>query len=234
MNSQELFDQLADAIEQLDGRSTPGLVQQALDAGLRPADILSKGLSEGMRRVGMKFNSGEMFMPEVLVACDVYFAGLVIVKPMLAAQGQRPAIGTMVLGNIHGDIHTVGKQVAMPVFEASGIRVIDLGESMGDTAFVDAIRMYKPRIVGLGTYMTSTFMHTRETVAAIERAGLRQEVMVICGGPAVNGDAARKMGADDACDDAWEAVEKIREFLGARGWLNDVNAGARAGKAVST
>lgn len=233
MTSQDIFDRLAEAVERLDARQAPRLVQEALDAGIRPADILSCGLSEGMRRVGAKFNTGEMFMPEVLVACDVYFAGLVIVKPMLAAQGQRPAIGTMVLGNIHGDIHTVGKQVAMPVFEASGIRVIDLGESMDDAAFVDAIRMYKPRIVGLGTYMTSTFMHTRATVTAIERAGLREEVMIICGGPAVSADAARRLGADDASDDAWEAVKKIRGFLGPRGWLNDARAGEPAGKAVS-
>lgn len=211
--AQEILDQLASAVEQLDLKGVTPLVQKALAAGLPPAQVLNEGLSKGMRAVGAQFNCGDMFMPEVLVACDVYFEGLKVVRPLLAKDSSH-IIGTMVLGNIHGDVHTVGKNVAMPVFEASGIRVIDLGESKSDDDFVAAIREHKPQIVGLGTYMTSTFMHTRETVAAITKAGLRDQVKIICGGPAVSADAAREMGADDASDDAWKAVEKIKRLLG--------------------
>lgn len=213
MSQTEYLEKLATAIEAMDMSGIPTLVKDALAAGLTPADVLSKGLSEGMRRVGVKFNTGEVYMPEVLVACDVYFAGLNIVRPLLAADDET-TIGTMVLGNIHGDIHTVGKQVAMPVFEANGIRVIDLGENLNDDVFVEAIKKHKPQLVGLGTYMTSTFMHTSETVRVITEAGLRDQVKIICGGPAVDADAARRMGADDAADDAWEAVEKIKKLLG--------------------
>lgn len=211
--SDPILDKLADAIENLDLGGVKPLVQQALDSGLRPSQVLNDGLSLGMRRVGTKFNTGEMYMPEVLVACDVYFAGLELVRPLLAGDGAH-SIGTMVLGNIHGDVHTVGKNVAIPVFEASGLRVIDLGESKSDADFVAAIREHKPDIVGLGTYMTSTFMHTKATVEAIKAAGLRDSVKIICGGPAVSEEAARAMGADDACDDAWKAVEKIKRLLG--------------------
>jgi 5-methyltetrahydrofolate--homocysteine methyltransferase len=211
----DVLSRLADVIENLDASQVRPLVQQALDAGLRPAQVLNDGLSEGMRRVGAKFNTGEMFMPEVLVACDVYFAGLEVVRPLLQADNAH-CIGTMVLGNIHGDVHTVGKNVAIPVFEASGLRVIDLGESASDEQFVEAIREHNPDIVGLGTYMTSTFMHTKATVQAIERAGLRDRVKIICGGPAVSPEAARAMGADDASDAAWKAVEKIKALLAAR------------------
>ncbi len=209
----EILDRLATAIEQLDLKGVTPLVEQALAAGLRPSDVLNEGLSKGMRRVGKAFNDGDMYMPEVLVACDVYFEGLKVVRPLLAGDTSHQ-IGTMVLGNIHGDIHTVGKNVAIPVFEASGLRVVDLGESKNDDDFVQAIREHKPDIVGLGTYMTSTFMHTKETVAAITKAGLRGQVKIICGGPAVTAEAAREMGADDASDDAWKAVEKIRALLG--------------------
>jgi 5-methyltetrahydrofolate--homocysteine methyltransferase len=208
----DLLVRLADAVENLDSKGVRPLVEEALAAGLQPAAVLNDGLSAGMRRVGAKFNSGEMYMPEVLVACDVYFAGLEVVRPLLSADSAHQ-LGTMVLGNIHGDIHTVGKNVAIPVFEASGLRVIDIGESADDELFVQAIREHKPDIVGLGTYMTSTFMHTKETVAAITRAGLRDQVKIICGGPAVSADAARQMGADDASDDAWKAVEKIKALL---------------------
>ena len=214
MSNAEMLAKLAGAVENLESKNVKPLVQQALASGMRPSEILTSGLSEGMRRVGKAFNSGDMFMPEVLVACDVYFSGLEVVRPLLLAGGDDSVIGTMVLGNIYGDIHTVGKNVAAPVFEANGIRVIDIGISATDEAFVEAIRKHKPQIVGFGTYMTSTFMHTKETVAAIEKAGLRDQVKIICGGPAVDADAARRMGADDASDDAWLAVKKIKRLLG--------------------
>ena len=215
MSRSNHLEELAAAVENMDMAGIKALVHNALSEGLSPADVLNKGLSEGMRRVGDKFKCGDVFMPEVLVACDVYFAGMDVIRPLLKSADET-VIGTMVLGNIHGDIHTVGKQVAAPVFEANGIRVIDLGESIDDEAFVKAIRMHKPQIVGLGTYMTSTFMHTAETVRVIAEAGLRDQVKIICGGPAVDAEAARKMGADDASDDAWEAVRKIRVLLGVK------------------
>jgi len=213
MSNGEVLEQLANSVEGLDPSKAKRLVQEALAAGLSPSEILTEGLSQGMRRVGVKFNSGEMYMPEVLVACDVYFAGLGIVRPLMAGDSDQHIIGKMVLGNIHGDIHTVGKQVAMPVFEANGIQVIDIGEDASDEAFVEAIRQHQPRIVGFGTYMTSTFMHAKETVATIAKAGLRPQVRIICGGPAVDAKAARRMGADDAVDDAWKGVESIKQLL---------------------
>lgn len=215
MGRSEIFAQLADAVVRFDVDGVRPLVEQALAARLPPADVLNQGLSRGMQRVGQRFNAGEMFMPEVLVAAEVYLTGLEIVRPLLGDGGGEHTLGTMVIGSIHGDIHTVGKLVAIPVFEASGLRVVDLGVNLDDEVFVEAIRTHRPQIVGLGTYMTSTFMHTQETVAVIEKAGLRDQVKIICGGPAVDANAARRMGADDASDDAWKGVEKIKRLLAA-------------------
>jgi 5-methyltetrahydrofolate--homocysteine methyltransferase len=213
MSEQDILRSLSVAVENLDFQGVVPLTQSALKEGLPPSRVLTEGLSVGMREVGKKFNTGDMFMPEVLVACDVYFAGLDVVRPLLAADTDH-ILGTIIMGNIYGDVHTVGKQVAMPVFEASGFRVIDLGEDLNDEAFVEGIRRHNPQIVGLGTYMTSTFMHTQKTVEAITKAGLRDQVKIICGGPAVDAEAARRMGADDASDDAWKGVEKIKRLLG--------------------
>ncbi|HOA72246.1 MAG TPA: cobalamin-dependent protein [Phycisphaerae bacterium] len=213
MSETEILSQLSAAVENLDLAGVVPLTRSALDQGMAPAKVLNEGLSAGMREVGKKFNSGDMFMPEVLVACDVYFAGLDVVRPLLAAD-RTHVLGKIIMGNIHGDVHTVGKQVAMPVFEASGFEVVDLGEDLNDEAFVEGIRKHNPQVVGLGTYMTSTFMHTAKTVEAITKAGLRDKVKIICGGPAVDAEAARRMGADDASDDAWKGVEKIKRLLG--------------------
>lgn len=214
MSEAEILNQLSAAVENLDLAGVVPLTQSALKEGLPPSRVLTEGLSTGMREVGKKFNNGDMFMPDVLVACDVYFAGLDVVRPLLAGDTKKHVLGTIIMGSIHGDVHTVGKQVAMPVFEASGLRVIDLGEDLNDDVFVEGIRKHKPQIVGLGTYMTSTFRHTARTVEAITQAGLRDQVKIICGGPAVDAEAARRMGADDASDDAWKGVEKIKRLLG--------------------
>jgi len=203
---------LAESVLNQDPARAGELTEQAIDAGISPIEILNLGLSRGMRRVGDRFRSCEIFMPEVLVACDAYYAGLALVRPLIRAERATAFIGKIVMGTIYGDIHTVGKDVAVPVFEAAGFHVIDLGVDVPDEKFVDAIRSEDPDIVGLGTYMTSTFMHASETVKVLEKAGVRTRVKVICGGPAVDPRAARRMGADDASNDAWEAVEKLRQL----------------------
>ena len=213
MEKAERLQKLAQAVLEMDLEGIVPLVEDSLAAGLSPVEILAEGLSAGMRQVGERFKQGEIFMPEVLVSCDVYYRGLEILRPLIRQTGGGPVRGKMIIGTIYGDIHSVGKDVAVPVFQAAGYDVIDLGVDVPDERFVEAIREYEPDIVGLGTYMTSTFMHTRETVHVIEQAGLRDRVKIICGGPAVDPAAARRMGADDASDDAWEAVGKLDRLV---------------------
>jgi 5-methyltetrahydrofolate--homocysteine methyltransferase len=214
MAEEAALEALAQAVLDLDVSRTERLSKEALAAGISPYRIIAEGLSVGMRIVGEKFKCAEVFIPEVLVACDAYYAGLSAVKPHLEAAERSQFIAKMVIGTIYGDIHTVGKDVAIPVFEAAGFDVIDLGAAVPDEKFVEAVREHKPQLVGLGTYMTSTFMHTRETVKALADAGLRNSVKVICGGPAVDAKTARKMGADDASDNAWDAVERMKKLVG--------------------
>jgi len=209
----ERLQKLAQAVLEMDLEGIVPLVEDSLAAGLSPVEILAEGLSAGMRQLGERFKQGEIFMPEVLVSCDVYYRGLEILRPLIRQTGGGPVRGKMIIGTIYGDIHSVGKDVAVPVFQAAGYDVIDLGVDVPDERFVEAIREYEPDIVGLGTYMTSTFMHTRETVRVIEQAGLRDRVKIICGGPAVDPAAAQRMGADDASDDAWEAVGKLDRLV---------------------
>lgn len=205
--------QIAQAVVALEVSAVAEHVKAAIREGIAPARIVAEGLSQGMRTVGAMFRDGEVFMPEVLVACDTYYAGLKLVQPLVDSGGDRLSKGRIVLGTIHGDIHSVGKDVAIPVFRAAGFDVVDLGTDVADEAFVEAVRRYEPDIVGLGTYMTSTFMHTRATVEALARAGLRSRVRVICGGPAVDARTARKLGADDASDNAWEGVQIMEAWM---------------------
>ncbi len=214
MEEAQRLERLAQLVLGLDAEATARAVEDCLRASVAPMRVLTQGLSAGMRLVGEKFKNGEIYMPEVLVACDVYYRSLALIRPYITTSDLQAGRGKVILGTIHGDIHTVGKDVAIPVFQAAGYEVVDLGINVPDGRFVEAIREHRPHIVGLGTYMTSTFMHTGETVRKITEAGLRSQVKIICGGPAVDAAAARRMGADDASDDAWEAVEKMDRLMG--------------------
>ncbi len=213
MEKGEILRALADAVQKLDVAAGERLAKEALHAGIPPYEIIADGLSKGMQVIGEKFKCAEVYLPEVLVACDVYYAGLEVVRPHIKPSDRDRFEATMVIGTIHGDVHTVGKDVAIPVFEAAGFHVIDLGAPVPDERFIEAIKAHRPQLVGLGTYMTSTFMHTKETVRKIAEAGLRDKVKIICGGPSVSPEAARRLGADDASDNAWEAVEKMRKLV---------------------
>lgn len=109
MDREIRLNQLADAVLNMCVVELPELVHAALADGLTPVDVLAGGLSRGMRAVGAKFRDGEIFMPEVLVSCDTYYAGLKIVQPLIDASGSAVNKGKIVLGTIHGDVHTVGK-----------------------------------------------------------------------------------------------------------------------------
>jgi len=214
VNYEEILTKLKDAVIGMDADGARMAAEEALRSGLDPADAIVKGLSEGMRAVGDRFGKMKIFLSEVLASADAYYAALEILKPKLSKErAQRDFIATMVIGTIFGDIHTVGKEVAIPVFESAGFNVIDLGIDVPPEGFVEAVIGNGAELVGLGTYMSETFFHVPEVVKAFEKAGIRERVKIICGGPAVDSETARRLGADDASSDAWEAVEKLKRLL---------------------
>jgi 5-methyltetrahydrofolate--homocysteine methyltransferase len=190
--------------------------RRALREGMRPADVVA-ALSEGMREIGHLWNTLDVFLPEVMAAVDAYYAGLSIARPALGASGQGDALATIIFGTIYGDIHTIGKDVAVPVFEAENFKVVDLGVDVSAERYVAAIREHRAHVVGLGTYMSETFLHVDDLIRRFEEAGVRDQVLVVCGGPAVDASTARRMGADDAYNDAWVAVERVKGLLRERG-----------------
>ena len=119
--------QLSEAVLQLDAEAVTRLVDECLQAGMPASRILAEGLFAGMRKVGEQFKDGTLYMPEVLVACDIYYGELEKLRPLIQPTENQAARGKIILGTIFGDIHTVGKDVAVPVFQAAGYEVVDLG-----------------------------------------------------------------------------------------------------------
>jgi len=214
LSHEEILTKLKEAVIGMDAEGARIAADEALRSGLDPADAIVRGLSEGMRTVGDKFGKMEIFLSEVLASADAYYAALNVLRPKISRErAQRVFTATLVMGTIFGDIHTVGKDVAIPVFESAGFNVIDLGIDVPPEGFVEAAIRNGAELVGLGTYMSETFFHVPEVVKAFEKAGIRERVKIICGGPAVDPETARKLGADDASSDAWEAVEKLKMLI---------------------
>lgn len=215
MSKQEILESLAQAVVDMDRAKAQKAAQQALDAQIPPFEAISKGLSTGMKRIGELWNAMEIFLPEVMAAVNAYYAGLAVIKPHIPIDASQ-YVGTAVFGTIYGDIHSVGKDVVVPVFQGEDFNVIDLGIDVPPEKYIEAIIQYNPDVVGLGTYMSETFLHANDVIDAFKEAGVRDRVIILCGGPAADDEAARKMGADGAFRDAWDAVAWAKKAVAER------------------
>ena len=212
-NVKKEISDLRDAVIRHDIKGIENLAKKALEMGIGPIEVITMGLSPGMREVGRLWMKMELFLPEVMASVQAYYRGLDIVKPHMK-KGNANYFATMIIGSIWGDVHTVGKDVCIPVFQSEDFNVIDLGIDVPTARFIEAAKKHNSDVIGLGTYMSETFMHTKEVVDGLRDAGiLTRNRLVICGGPAVDGETARKMGAHDAFNDACVAVKDVKNRI---------------------
>ena len=192
------------------------LVQQALDEGLPPEDVLDSGLMKGMEVVGKRFAAEDMFIPEVMLSARTMHAALELLRPVLEEQDKKLQMkGKMVLGTVAGDIHDIGKSLVEMMFIANGFEVVDLGIDVSAEGFVEAVKKHEPDVVGMSALLTSTMPAMAETVEAIDKAGLRKDsgLKIIVGGAPVTADYAKGIGADFYGENALNAVEMVKEAL---------------------
>lgn len=194
-----------------DAQGVEGGVNQAIQEGLAPETILKQGLIAAMDKVGKLYEEGDFFVPEMLVAARAMQAGLRILKPKLVAEGSKSG-GRIAVGTVKGDLHDIGKNLVVMMFEGAGFEVKDLGVNVDPSAFVKAAQE-GAQIVGMSALLTTTMNNMQATLDAIKAAGLRGQVKVIIGGAPVTEDYAKKIGADAFAPDASSAVRVVREML---------------------
>ena len=187
------------------------LVQDALDSGMAPADVLNDALLAGMDQVGRDFKEGILFVPEVLFAARSMQAGMDVLRPLLA-DSEISSSGKYVLGTVKGDMHDIGKNLVRMMLEGGGFEAIDLGVDVAPSAFVDAVREHKPDLVGMSALLTTTMAQMKVTIDALEEAGLRDSVKIVVGGAPVTAAFAEQIGADGFAEDAATAVDVAREL----------------------
>ncbi len=204
------------AVQQGDDDACVAATKQALAAGIPPLSIINDGLSTGIKIVGEKFGSGEMFLPELMMAMKTMKEGIKIVDPELKkSKTQAASLGKVLIGTVKGDIHDIGKNIVSSMLELSGFTVVDLGISVPAETFVNKIAEEKPAVVALSAMLTTTMQEQQGIVHALKVAGKRDQVKVIVGGAPVSDKWAKEIGADGYGANAELAVQLVRKLTGA-------------------
>ena len=212
MNEHDAIKDVLESVVNLDIDGVAGQVSAALKAGADPRAVLNSGLSAGMRVVGERFQSGEYFLTELLLAGEVMKAGLVPLEPLLTNTDIRSK-GTVVLATVKGDIHDLGKNLVGMMLSSAGFEVIDLGSDVSSQRIVEAVRKHQAKIVGLSLLLTPMVGSLRSAVEELTRVGLRQQVRIIIGGACTTPGLAKELGCDGHGEDAMAAVYLCEKFI---------------------
>ncbi len=207
------FEALGQAIIECDAAKAAELTQKHVDEGVKPSEIINKGLISGMNVVGDRFKKGDMYVPEVMMAAKAMHAGMNIVKPLLV-EGESSSTGKVLIGTVAGDLHDIGKNLVGMMMESGGMEVVDLGVDVPPDKIAAAVGEHKPQVLGLSALLTTTMLAMKDTIEVLKEEGLRDSVKVIVGGAPVTQDFADEIGADGWAPDAASAKDLALKLVG--------------------
>ena len=188
------------------------LTEEGLSLGMDPMDILFKALIPSLEEVGRRFEKGDFFVPEMLIAARAMQGALTILRPLIAETGAQP-VGRYVIGTVKGDIHDIGKNLVGMMMEGAGFDVIDLGINNPVEKYLDAIETHKPDILGMSALLTTTMPYMKVVIDTMKEKGMRDDYVVLVGGAPLNEEFGKAVGADAYCRDAAVAVETAKDFM---------------------
>ena len=209
------IEELNHAVEIGKAKLVPGLVQECLDEGIAPIDILNKGMIDAMSVVGDKFKRNEIFVPEMLIAAKAMKKGVEILKPHLAGDNSAK-IGKMAMGTVAGDLHDIGKNLVIMMIESTGYEVVDLGIDVPVERFLEAASDPEVTVIGVSALLTTTMPAMQETVAALNKHPRRGEFKIMVGGAPITQAFADEIGADVYTEDAASAGQAAKALAMAK------------------
>lgn len=190
-------------------------VQEALDAGCDPTEILNDGMIKAMDAVGEKFKNGEIFVPEMLVAARAMKKGVEVLKPHLAS-GATGVKGKLIIATVAGDLHDIGKNLVAMMIESAGFEVIDLGVDVSNDKIIECYRENPDtKIIALSALLTTTMPALRDAVDALNKSDFRSNIKVMVGGAPITQEFADEIGADGYSEDAASAATLANQLIGA-------------------
>ena len=203
------IEELNHAVEIGKAKLVPGLVQECLDEGIAPIDILNKGMIDAMSVVGDKFKRNEIFVPEMLIAAKAMKKGVEVLKPHLAGDSSAK-IGKLAMGTVAGDLHDIGKNLVIMMIESTGYEVVDLGIDVPVERFLEAASDPEVTVMGVSALLTTTMPAMQETVAALNKHPRRGEFKIMVGGAPITQAFADEIGADVYTEDAASAGQAAK------------------------
>jgi 5-methyltetrahydrofolate--homocysteine methyltransferase len=206
MTTQDIFN----AVLAFDEATVTEKTQAELDGGTDIDAILNDGLISAMDEVGERFSSGELFVPEMLMAAQAMKAGLKILKPHLSTD-QSQSKGVVVIGTVKGDLHDIGKNLVSMMMEGAGFEVVDLGVDVESEAFVKAAAENNAHVIALSALLTTTMPSMESTVKAVKEAGMTTRTII--GGAPVTQAYADQIGAAGYSADAPGAVKLVKQLV---------------------
>jgi len=203
---------LTEAIMNGDAKAAAAITQQALSENTDPQELVTKYMIPAMDEMGRRFETGDCFVPELLIAARAMKASLELIRPLLAARGAEP-VGRVLIGTIKGDLHDIGKNLVASMLEGAGFEVVDLGVDVGPDRILAELQSRKADLVALSALLTTTMPSMRTVIEELRKAGVREQVKVIVGGAPVTQRFADEIGADGYSDNANGAVSLARRLV---------------------
>ena len=209
---EDILKKIFDAVLEGDFEGVKVNVQTALDGQIDPGIILNDGMIAAMREVGCRFEAGDYYVPEMLIAARAMQSGMTLLKPYLKKSNVKSS-GTVVIGTVKGDLHDIGKNLVSLMLEGDGFEITDLGVDVPAEEFVRVVKEEKPDILALSALLTTTMQMMRTTIDAVIAEGLRDQVKIIIGGAPVTEAYATQIGADGFSPDASRAVTVAKSLI---------------------
>ena len=207
-----MSENLVTALSELKEKETLEIVQSRLDSGEDPLRILNE-TKEAMGIVGKRFEEGTYFIPDLVYSGEILQAVSEMVKPKMTKEDEKKRLGKFIIGTVKGDIHDIGKNIVTFMLDVNGFEVHDLGIDVPVEKFIEKIKVTNAPVVGLSGFLTLAFDAMKETINAIENAGLRDKVKIIIGGGNINEDIRNYTGADAYGVDAMAAVAYANKVM---------------------
>ena len=212
---EDIFNQLREAVFFFEVEKARELAEKVVEQGIDPVEALEVGLTQPLREVGDRFETGEAFITELIASAEVMEAGAEVLNKEIARRGaNRQSLGKFLIGTVEGDIHSIGKNIVATLLNASGFEVIDLGTDVPTWTFVEKVKELEPDILGLSALMTTTMVKQKEIIGALMDTGLREKIKIIVGGAPVTEEWVKEIGADAAGFDAGSAVKLAMSLMG--------------------
>jgi len=212
--SDEMLTELRARIQAADSEGAVETVRRLLDEGADPKVVLETGMAAAMMELGEQWKCGDVYLPEVVAAAEVFKACTDLVEPILIERGGKRAGHLVVMATVKGDLHDLGKNMVGAMLRSSGFQVHDLGRDVPTDDVVGAVRDLKPALVGLSALLTTTVEQQQVVIESLADAGLRDEVRIMVGGAPVTEEWADKIGADGFAASAPEAVDMALKLAG--------------------